>query len=92
MDLVCIVLKRNTERNFQITTIIYLVIHTYSIGKETHRSSLARFNIILQSGENDFERMLTTNKQMTTKDNMYINRCVTTNYEIFDRVVVLFIF
>ena len=38
----------------------------HSIGKENHRSSFARFNIIYQGGDNDFESAikLTTNKQL----------------------------
>jgi tetratricopeptide (TPR) repeat protein len=44
-----------------------LLSDTYnSIGKENHRSSFARFNIIYQGGDNDFESAikLTTNRQL----------------------------
>ena len=44
-----------------------LLFNTYnSIGKENHRSAFARFDIIYQGGDNDFESAikLTTNKQL----------------------------
>jgi hypothetical protein len=56
-----------------------LLISTYnSIGKENHRSSFARFNIIYQGKDNDFERAmgLTTNKQKSAYISSYLGLVV----------------
>ena len=60
----------------------------FSIGKETHRSSLARFNLILQGGENDFQRAveLATDRHQSAGILSYLG-LITTELGMFSKAL-----